>query len=764
MNRLARLLQAWVQARPVGVISAFAVISLVAGGFATQVHIDTSVERLLILGDPERDENHALKYEFSNDEILVAAFDLGAPFTAEDLRKLRWISDRIAAIDGVEEVLDLSTIEDVRGTADGIDASRLLDFESLDDRIEEIRAHVRDHRLYESNLVSPELDVLALLVVLEVRDLSRPADHLATRTALAVLREEAPPWKVYTSGYPVVEYEAGRIVQRDFAVLGGVALAAILLVMYIAARRIFALVLLGVLVVWTELVTAAWFGLMGVPFSTVTSAVPAILMATSATYAIYLLGLLQHVSDRPHPGSAVIEQITRPALLSGLSTIVGFLSLRFLEVQVIAELGTALAVGIAAAVCGSLLLLPALIHRFDLRLDPVRLQRLGRWSLAGVRLARRPGLTLGVSGLVVLALAPGILQITVDTDLLQYFRPASDIRRSNRFMIDRLSGVFVINAVLRTGVEDGALEPEVLRLADTIVREAKSTSIVDKTLSFLDYIYLMDAAVRPDEEPRTVLPTPELAAQYLLLYESGGDPEDYRHYINGDRSALNLFVRINRATSSQILGLVDRIRGLRTVAPEGTELDVLGSVYLFAKAMDGIPRGISRGILTAMALIVVVMALSLGSVKLALVAAIPNAMPLLVCGGLLGSLGIPLSIGTSLVACVALGLAVDDTAHVMGHVRPGRSLEETYRTVGRPVLLTTLSLGLGFMALTLSEFQTVVILGSATTLTLIVALLADLLVLPSLLVCLGYPLESRVEEPAVEGEAVCTAAHGGKAA
>ena len=82
----------------------------------------------------------------------------------------------------------------------------------------------------------------------------------------------------------------------------------------------------------------------------------------------------------------------------------------------------------------------------------------------------------------------------------------------------------------------------------------------------------------------------------------------------------------------------------------------------------------------------------------------------------------------------------DDTAHVLGHLRPGLSLRRAYREVGRPIILTTLSLGVGFLVLTMSQFGAVAIMGLATTLTLILALLADLIVLPSILVLFGWKL------------------------
>jgi predicted exporter len=104
------------------------------------------------------------------------------------------------------------------------------------------------------------------------------------------------------------------------------------------------------------------------------------------------------------------------------------------------------------------------------------------------------------------------------------------------------------------------------------------------------------------------------------------------------------------------------------------------------------------------------------------------------------------------VGCIALGLAVDDTAHVLGHLRAGYPLAAIYRLVARPMLLTTLCLGLGFSALMLSGFEPIWALGAATSVTLGVAFLCDWLVLPSMLRILDAPLFADAETDEVSQE------------
>ena len=176
------------------VIGVFAVLAIAAGVIALHVRVDSSAQTYMIDGDLERELNRALKFEFSNDEVILIAFELGQPVTGSDLRRLRAISERLSQVDHVEEVLDLSTIEDVRSRGDGLDASPLVDFETLDDtRLDLLRDRIRNHRVYRANLVSEPLDVVAMIVIFDPRQSGSPVAHAATQRVVAIARELAPP-------------------------------------------------------------------------------------------------------------------------------------------------------------------------------------------------------------------------------------------------------------------------------------------------------------------------------------------------------------------------------------------------------------------------------------------------------------------------------------------------------------------------------------------------------------------------------------------
>ena len=160
---------------------------------------------------------------------------------------------------------------------------------------------------------------------------------------------------------------------------------------------------------------------------------------------------------------------------------------------------------------------------------------------------------MAIALVAVLVAIPGIKRIEVVSDPLAYFQESSSHRAGAEFIRDNLAGTGIVNVVMQTKTAGSVLEPAALQAMDDVLAEVDSLAYVDRTTSFLDYIELIDGALRPGEPARRVLPSRELAAQYMLLYEAGGDPADYRHYINYERSGMNAFVRSRSLGSTDVL-------------------------------------------------------------------------------------------------------------------------------------------------------------------------------------------------------------------
>lgn len=716
----------------------FVALFALAAAAASAVRIDSSIESLLLTDDPLRELNELAKAEFGSDEVILVALDLDHPFDDHDLRKLASISERVTAIPGVERVRDLSTTKDVRvGVDGGLDGSRFLDLSALPEQLPAIRARVRDHPLYHRTLVSEDQRVLGMLVFVDRDNRDHEALHDVTAAVTRTVEEAALPWRVHLGGYPVVAYEADRIVKSDLALLTPVTLFATSAVLFYLTHSLVPMMLLLIQFAWVESVALGWLATTGVALNVVVSGLPTILMAVTSTYVLYFVALLGKVENDPEPGAALVELLYMPVVLSGVSTALGFISLCWMGIDAIRDLGVGLAVGITAGAASTLLLLPSLVQILRPRVRLRHVATLERIALVGVHMARRPWRVVAATLVMLAIVGPGALRLSVHTDTLGYFDEDHRVRVAADFFRDRLASGFLFNVVVRGKTDGRALDPDVLGFLDRMKSELEAFPATSRTVSMLDYFHLMDEALRPGETARAVPPTRETAAQYMLAYEAEGDPEDFGGYVNYDRSALRLLANVHGGTE-EFMELAARVERLAPSGPSDVSVHTLGSAFLYSRAMEQLTQGMLAGLASAGVTIGVLMLLGLRSFRLAVIAAIPNVTPILLCGGAAGWLGIPLSMGTSLVGCVTLGLAVDDTTHVLGHLHRQRSLEHLYRFMGPGVVLTTVCLSLGFSTLVLSQFETIRAMGAATAATMLIALSGDLVLLPSMLAIAGY--------------------------
>ena len=256
---------------------------------------------------------------------------------------------------------------------------------------------------------------------------------------------------------------------------------------------------------------------------------------------------------------------------------------------------------------------------------------------------------------------------------------------------------------------------------------------VGNTASIVDYLTQLNRQLRGRDE----LPESTAVARQLLLF-AGGEP--VRRYADSLYKTARIEVRATVDASRDVGALLERLQARIDGLPRTLEAEVTGQSVLVNATLEQIARGQVQSIATAFLIIYMILAALFSSFRMGLIALVPNALPVAFYFGILGLLGIPLDSTTSLVACIALGIAVDDTIHYL--VRFGaaarRAAHETQgalatlRAIVRPVTLTSLALCLGFLVLTTSELGNQVIFGALAASTLGVAWVVDVTVTPAI--------------------------------
>jgi len=744
--RIPQALTALGVARPRAVLLFWFALSLAAVPGLMQLQVDTSTDSVLDRRHPAWQVYQESQDDFGGDEIIVVALEGKGPLDPAVLQVAADLSEQFEGLEGVRRVDSLATVPVVWVNPQGeLELEPALDPDLADpsNRARRVAERLVGDRIAPRSLLAEDGRVVALNLVL---------DRGAEQRHAELLREvhaRVDPAGGILSGVPVFRVAANERTRSEILYFAPITAALIALFLWGVFRSASAVLLglvPGALGGW--LLVAA-MGYLGAPLSITTMVLPSIILALGCAYSMHLLVAASRCpADSPDRGEALLEALSRvslPVALSGLTTALGLLALTFVRIEAVRMTGAFGALGVLLVTALSLTGVPA---GLALRRGPAARPRGFAWvqerlAPALVNTAHRHNTATLWAWAGVIALGVlGIARVEVETDATRWLPLGNPVRDAYEEIRVRLSGISPMNVVVEAPSGQNVLEPRTLAAVDGLSAYLEQRPEVGKTLSVADPLRQLHGGFQGD--PSQPLPgSLPLAEQYLLLLESLDQLEDL---IRFDRSAANILIRADDNGSADLLGIERAAeRWWQQNGPPDHRLITTGIMYEFARAEDEIAYGQLRGLAVALGVISAVLLLIFRSPRLALLALAPNALPLTLIFGALGGLGLPLDAGTALIGCLALGVAVDDTIHVVAgfHARARRgmeartALEQALAEVLPAIASTTCMIALAFGVLAFSEFTITRTLGLLTSGIMVICFVADTTLLPALLSRLG---------------------------
>jgi len=752
----------WVVRHPVSVLAAIALVTTLAGGALVRweppglrLEIDPSTEPLLPRFDPARDAYTAAVREFGDDEVYVLAMRTDDVFRADRLAVLRRVHDAVAQLPEVRRVTSLADVVAFRWIPeeDWLEVGRFVDEIPEDPAtLATLREEAVGHPLYRRSLVSDDGRTAAINVTFrKMSDREFIAGRIDQRIGEILAAAAVPGVSFHVAGRPHLKAQVYHLMLRDLRVLipASLAVVAACLFLVFGTRR-------GVVLpIGVVLLATLWtFGAMAWlerPLSVLTTLLAPTLIAVGSVYGIHALS--RYEEEAREAGSAreavlrSLEHLRTPVLIAGLTTVIGFGALMWTDVPAVFELGAFAALGVACITLLTLSGLHAALALLPLRAagerglsGPIgaRLEQLlGEW---GGWVARHSTASLVVFGVAVVASAIAVPRIVIDTDYLSFFDEGSRVRRDFEAVNELLAGAVPIYITLDGEEAARFRQPDALRAIERIQTGAEALPDVSRTHALTDTVRVMNRAMSRDDPAAERIPDtgPEVAE--LVFMAPKGDLD---RYTNANHSRVNVMVRTGAVGTAAVRDVTDALRRVVDEAdvPEDLDSAVTGNALLLARSADGIARGQPRSVTLAAVAIFGLIAVGLGSLRLGLIAMVPNVVPVLMFYGLLGLGVAPLSLPTSLIGCVALGIAIDDTVHYLVRYRAERRRGSTaaganaiaIRRVGRPVAITSFALMAGFIVVAFSSFATLRQFGLLSAATMGLCLVTDLVLLPALL-------------------------------
>ena len=755
-----------------------------------RLRIDPSLNEMLPEDDAARRFYEELLERFGSDDVVVVALRSPTLFSPAGLETLARASRAIEAIEGVHHVDGLANALRIRPFEGDVEISGYLEpMPASQAEADRLREALLTDPLRAGSFVSRDGAASAILVTFE--HLSEE-EMLARGLDLAVLeaaRAAAPGMEIFLAGTPHIKATVARLLTAELTTMVPI----VFLLMSALSCAFFRSLRVGLAPIAAVALGLVWtlgaMGWAGHDLNIVTTLIPPLVLALGFAYAAHVVASFQRagaIGDRARAALApasraegALARVAFPVAFTALTTAAGFLSLATNDLAVIRGFGFFAAVSSVATFMVALTLVPLL------------LMRTGAGAGVGARTAAGPGAGAGAdvrtiaagdagaipttsttwldrrldalvrfdlrhaNGILVAAMLLvggalfGATRIEVNLPVIENFGRETEIRRAYR-EVDRLFGGANQFYVMLRADEAGAFEdPDRLREIAALQAWLETQPEIGGTTSVVQYVEVLNKALGSGNSgnsgnsgssgrpPGRHIPETAKAVAQLLLF---GGNEELDVLIDRAHRTATILVRSTATETREFDILARRIDARLAELPAGLTGQTTGNAILLSRAADRISRGQAMSLLLASALIGLLLIGYFRSLRLGLLALVPNVIPVVLYFGLLGLTGVTLNNATALMGSIVLGIAVDDTLHLLVEYRralaqtgdPARALHESVRHVGRAITCTTLAVCLGLLVVGTSELRNQAEFGLLGAATLAIAWLVDLTFTPVL--------------------------------
>lgn len=702
--------------------------------------------------DPLLTSFDAFERQFGNDDsVILVVHSPDGIFDATSAEHVVAITEELWKVPEVIRVDSISNYNWVHADGDElivepfIPKDEALSSELLDTR----RAVALDHEVIPKYLLSEDAKTAMIFATVKPGlDAPPNAPKIVGGVRELVKTMGRDDHDYYISGGPAITLGFQEASETDLA-LNGAVLIMVIVTLGVLLRSVIGIVL-SLLVVFLSIFAGFGFGgYLGIEITNITVILPQILIAIGVADAVHILvthlQALSRGAERKEAAEYALLKNFMPTVVTSITTAAGFVTFASAELKPIAGLGIMASFGTLIAWLISYLVLGSLIFIVPIRRKLITEEKKaatdGRTrAFTDILVRHRTAILVGYGALCVLALVLAT-QNSVNSDPMKYFRKSFPVRVAMDFIESQVGGARGVELAIDAGVDEGVKEPEFLGKVEAFQDWVETLPSVTRTISIIDILKMTNRSLHGDDPSKYILPSQrDAVGQELFLYQMSlpqGMNINDRITIKND--AMRMTVLWTLATSSEV---VEQIREIELKGKEmGLSVSATGKNRIWQSMNGYVVQAFITSLSLALFLISGILIVFFRSWRIGLIAMIPNAVPLIIGGGVLFAIGKTLDVGVALVTAVCLGIAVDDTIHVLSNfVRLEREGKSSYDAVAEilsgtgPALMTTsIILVLSFGTLGFGTFVPNIYFGIMTAIILTVALVTDLTFLPAML-------------------------------
>jgi predicted RND superfamily exporter protein len=701
-------------------------------------------------GTPMIDKLDFFEKTFGSDQFInIGVYDPKGKINDGDLELLKKITDDLWMLPDVLRVESITNFNDIYSEGDDIFVEGLgdtyTDASKFHERMKTIE-QVKD--LY----VSPTHDYYVFFAHLKPFFGKNPDFTPVVNAAKEYVKTlEQRGLKYYVIGSATVTNAFRNVTKEDNARMIPLMFAIIIALLYYRYRNIFSVAATLVLAGMTIGSAFGFMSLIGITYTGILGAIPGILLAICLADSIHIFMTFYQEQARGKSIQDALNKSLRknflPTILTTITTMISFATIAWTELVPVHDLGVVAAFGTMCAWFYTYLFCAPLVYMFP---EKFKIKDKNLFLKDESSMKRSPFIEkvdkykIPIIIFTVFLVIGGFiksLENEVNSDPVEYFAKTNEVKKAYDFAKTKLNGLRGVNYIVDSGKAEGAKDPEFLNRLNEFTKWIEAEPEIMQTNSIIDILKEMNFVLNASKGEKTLPQTRKGVAEQLLLYQMGlPQGAGTENQISVDNRYLRYRISWNIEKINQQMNKSELI--VKT-AKEKFNLDIEagGNFPIYTTVNDLVVESFLKSMSLMIFLVSIILFIVFKDFLISFISLLPNVIPLIVGTTVMAIWGIYLDIGTSLVAAICLGIAVDDTIHFVTSYLQGKkegrpvfeAVSRTFEGTGKALILTTVVLVCGFGSFVFAEFLPNRYFGVLCAIVLSFALITDLVLLPAIL-------------------------------
>lgn len=745
---------------------------------AKDVHFTYSVFTAVPAEDPDMIFFTKFKKDFGEDANIVAiGIKDSSLYKVENFRRYKYLSDELIKINGVKQVVSIplfkTLIKDTKNKRFTLEPI-FKEIPDRQDQLDSLLNFANEQRFFSDQIINQESGATFILLSIDTRVLNTKDRDIVVKDVEHVAKsfEESTGITLHYVGLPYIRTEVNGSVKVElqmFLVLSLVVTAFILLFFFRSWDAVvFPLIIIIVIVIWSM----GTLGIFGYQITILTGLLPPVIVVIGIPNSIYLLNRYhQQINSHGNKARAlshVIRKIGLVAFITNFTTAVGFMVLTFTGIKDLQEFGIVASINIMATFLVSIILIPAVFSYLPTphgkQLKHLKFKALDVVLTALDLLVHRHRYRVFAFTAALIAVAIyGALKLQAVSYIVDDVPENSQVKLDLKFFEENFSGIMPLEIVVDSGKKKGVLHQSFLAKVNELEEFLAEQKNISKPVSIVSMLKASRQAFYNGNPEYYNLPT-RSDRNFILRYFSGDKTQSslLRTFVDDDQQVMRISLKVADIGSIKLDSLLTNVVNKKidqVFKDTNIQAKATGTTLLFVKGNEFLVRNLRRSLILAFIIIAIIMGILFKSPKMIVISLVPNLIPLIIIAGMMGYFEVALRPSTVLIFSVVFGISIDDSIHFLAKYRQELfsnnffvplAISKSIRETGASMIYTSVVLFAGFIIFAGSDFIGTIMLGVLTSTTLLIAMFANLIVLPALLMVFDDGKRKEDAHPLIE--------------